>query len=222
MRNIKISPGEHYHVFNRGMSKQLIFHDQNDRARFLFLILCFQSPMNFTNTNINRISKFVQHRVLHIDKKTQDKIISDRYVELVSFCLMPNHFHLIVKEVEKNGIAQYMQRVLNAYTKYFNTKYQKSGHLFQGPYKAVHIEDNRQLLHVSAYIHRNPREIREWLKRESEYPWSSYQDFVKENRWNHLLETSIISEQFKNQKGYEKFVKTSPAKTLKEELGVLE
>ena len=77
---------------------------------------------------------------------------------------MPNHFHLIVKEVKEGGISAYMQRVLNAYTKYYNAKHDTSGHLFQGPFRAIHIADNDQLLYVSAYIHLNCREINQ--KRE--------------------------------------------------------
>ena len=217
MRNIKIAPGEYYHIFNRGMSKQVIFHDTADRIRFLFLILYFQSPLTFEQ--ISRSTKsFVRHSVFDIDKEIQEKIIKDRFVELTSFCLMPNHFHLIVKEVEENGIARYMQRVLNSYTKYFNTKYNKSGHLFQGPYKAVHVKNNTQLLYLSSYIHRNPREIKEWFNKEGIYQWSSYQDFINENRFEELLVFDIIGGQFKNKKEYDEFTKTSSAKLLKEEL----
>src|SRR3989344_1204725 len=120
MRNIKIALGEYYHVFNRGMSKQVIFHDANDWSRFLFNILYFQSPIIFPN--INRLAKkdLVQPSGLNSDisKEIVSKIIKDRYIELVSFCLMSNHFHLILKEEKEGGIALYMQRVLNGYTKY--------------------------------------------------------------------------------------------------------
>ena len=164
MRNIKIAPGEYYHIFNRGMSKQKIFFDRRDWFRFLFLIIYFQSPTTFQNIS-RLVTEFVQHSVLN-NKDDVLKIIKNRHVELVSFCLMPNHFHLIIKEVEEGGISSYMQRVLNSYAKYFNKKYEKSGHLFQGPYKAVHISDNRQLVHVSAYIHKNPRELEGWKIRK--------------------------------------------------------
>lgn len=217
MRNIKIAPGEYYHILNRGMSKQLIFHDDTDRARFLFLILYFQSPSVLKN--ISRPAKyFVKHRVFNTENESIKEITNNRFVELTSFCLMPNHFHLTVKEVEENGIARYMQRVLNGYTKYYNTKYSKSGHLFQGPYKAVHVKDNNQLLYLSSYVHRNPREIKEWFNKELKYQWSSYQDYVNKNRFKELLVFNIITEQYKNISEYDKFVKTSTAKLLKEEL----
>lgn len=216
MRNIKIAPGEYYHVFNRGVNKQLIFHGHTDRTRFLFIVLYFQSPVILQNIS-RSVKSFVKHSVFNIDEEIKQKIIKDKFIEIVSFCLMPNHFHLIIKEVEENGIAKYMQRVLNSYTKYYNTKYSKSGHLFQGPYKAVHIKDNEQLLHLSSYIHRNPRELKEWFNKESDYQWSSYQDFVNENRFEKLLIFDIISEQFKSKNEYNQFVKTSSTKLLKEE-----
>ena len=123
MRNIKIAPGEYYHILNRGMSKQLIFHDNVDRIRFLFLILYFQSPIILQNIG-RPVRSFVKHSVFNIEEMKKG-IVKSRFVELVSFCLMPNHFHLIVKEIEENGIARYMQRILNSYTKYYNTKYKK-------------------------------------------------------------------------------------------------
>ena len=218
MRLIRIAPGEYYHIFNRAVNKQVIFHDTSDYFRFLFLTLYFQSPIIFQQLG-RKVKEFVQSRAL--DNVEEDEIIKKRRVELVAFCIMPNHFHLIVKELDEGGIAAYMQRVLTSYSKYYNTKYQKSGHVFQGPYRAVHIADDRQLLHLSAYIHRNPREISKWFKKEDQYIWSSYQDFIDENRWGDLIMPDIVIGQFKDKAEYENFVKTSPAKIKEEELGYL-
>ncbi|MDP3785408.1 MAG: transposase [bacterium] len=215
MRNVSIAPGEHYHIFNRGNNKQSLFLDKRDWARFLFLIIHLQSPAVFQNIS-RQVSGFVKNRAFNISEDDIEEIMRGKYVELVNFAMMPNHFHLTAREFKEGGMAQYMQRVLCAYTKYFNAKYQKSGHLFQGPYKAVHIEDNEQLLYLSAYIHRNPRELSEWKNKEYIYPWSSCQDYVNENRWGKLLAQNIILEQFADKKEYENFLKSSPAKTLKE------
>ena len=191
MNRENISVGEYYHIFNRGVGKKIIFKDDRDRIRFLVLILYFQAENNFPQ--ISRIISFyVKHRVFDIDYDIKNTIIEERFVELTAFVLMSNHFHLIVKETKERGMGKYMQRVLNSYTKYFNTRYDVSGHLFEGPYKAVHVEDNEQLLHLSAYIHLNPKELSEWHKREDDFPWSSYQDYVKENRWGEILKTEII------------------------------
>ena len=209
MRNIKITPGEYYHIYNRENKRQPIFLDNRDRARFLFLILYFQSPITVHSIG-NHITHFLKHRVFELRKTF--KIIASRNIELIMFTLMPNHFHLGLKEIQEGGISRYMQKILNAYTKYFNTKYKTSGHLFQGPYQAVHMENNTQLLHLSAYIHKNPKKIKEWSNKIDQYPWSSYQDYVKKNRWNELLKPEIILEQFNSKINYKKFIKTSTAK----------
>ena len=149
-----------------------------------------------------------------ISEKTVDGITESRHVELVGFVLMPNHFHLILHELEEGGISKYMQRVSNAYTKYFNTKYKSSGHLFQGAYKMVHMESDPQILYLSAYVHNNVRELKGWNKKEHLYRWSSYQDFIKENRWGELLKTDIILDQFPNKEKYKTFVQKSGAKEI--------
>ena len=213
MRIVRIAPGEYYHICNRAVNKQTIFHDTRDYFRFLFLILYFQSPMVFQQ--LGRLVKdFVLSRALDI----KGEVVKKRKIELVAFCIMPNHFHLIVKELEEAGIATHMQRVLTAYSKYYNTKYEKSGHVFQGPYRAIHISDDPQLKYLSAYIHRNPRELVGWLNKVDKYQWSSYQDYIGENRWGDLLVPDIVLGQFKNKERYHEFVKMSTAKLLEEEL----
>jgi len=208
MRKVKITIGEYYHIYNRSNNKQNIFLDNRDWIRFLFLILYFQSPISFPQIG-RSVTLYIKQSVFGVQVK---KLIENRYIELISFTLMPNHFHLIVHEFKENGISQYMQRVLNAYTKYFNTKYKKSGHLFQGPFQVVHIENNEQLLHLSAYIHRNQREIKQWRNKEYQYPWSSYKDYVIGNRWGELLKQQIITKQFSNIQEYRNFVDTSGTK----------
>ncbi len=125
---------------------------------------------------------------------------------------MPNHFHLLIREIKEGGTAKYMQRIQNSFTKYINTKYKKSGHLFQGAYKAVNMGGNEQLLYLSSYIHKNPKEMKEWNKNEIKFPWSSYQDCVLINRWGDFLKHEIITSQFSKKDSYEEFVKTSMAK----------
>ena len=216
--------GEFYHIYNRGTQKQPIFVNDSDKLRFLFLILASQGKNSIRN--INRVIRAsVQHSMLHIEEDLAREVLLNRTVELVSFCLMPNHFHLIVKEVEGGGISKYLQRVQNAYTKYFNTRYNKSGHLFQSSYKSKHIPDDRYMMHLSAYIHKNPVELMnsKWIEENEEtYYWSSFQDFVKNNRFPNLLKPSIIIDRYFDGKevgDYRKFVKTSSTKELQKELG---
>ncbi len=218
MRKIPIAEGEYYHIFNRGNNKQTIFLDTRDKIRFLFLIIYFQAYIFFENIG-RQVSYFIKNEVFNIDRDLEKKLLNKRNVELINFVLMPNHFHLTLCEFKEGGISQYMQRVLCAYTKYFNTRYKKSGHLFQGPYKAVNIKNNDQLLYLSTYIHRNPRELTGWKNKEYMYPWSSYRDYLKNNRWGKLLKQDIILKQFSSKKEYDDFIKSSPAKELIENLG---
>ena len=214
------APGEYLHVFNRGMQKQPIFETDQDRLRFLFLLLTFQGEAVIKNIS-REIRQNVQSSTLHILGELKSEILKKRMVELVVFCLAPNHFHTIIRELVDNGISKYMQRVLTAYTKYFNTRHEKSGHLFQGPYKSVHISEDRQLMHTSAYIHKHPCEIKGWMGKEHLYPWSSYQDCIGENRFEELLVTDIITDRYVKDKGvssYKKFVSSSPAKEITKEL----
>ncbi|MFZ2522460.1 MAG: transposase [Minisyncoccia bacterium] len=211
MRRDNIEIGEHYHIYNRGVGKKIIFKDDRDRIRFLFLILYFQANVIFPQVS-RMISNYVKHRMFDINSDDYEKIISKRYVDLVSFAMMTNHFHLIVRENEEGGTGKYMQRVLNSYTKYFNTKYKISGHLFEGPYKAVHVESNEQLLHLSAYVHLNPKELSHWSNNPEKYEWSSYQDYVTENRWKEILKREVVLDQFEDKYEYYKFVKNSGVK----------
>src|SRR3989338_7289089 len=212
MKRFNIAPNEFLHVYNRGISKSIIFFNDRDRKRFLFLMMILQIPE--TMKNIDRMFKdFALDPETYI-KNFDSHGLKKRQIELVSFCLIPNHFHLLMQEIEEGGISKYMQRLQNAYTKYINTKYERSGHLFQGAYKAVLVESNEQLLHLSSYIHRNPREVKGFKNKELEYFWSSYQDCVLVNRWGEFLAPEIIILQFsgKNSDTYKNFVETSPAK----------
>ena len=215
MKRFNITPDEFLHIYNRGISKSIIFHNDRDRNRFLFLVMILQIPE--TMKNIDRMFKdFVLDPEIYI--KSFDSVgLKSRQIELINFCLMPNHFHLLIREEREGGISKYMQRLQNAYTKYFNTKYDRSGHLLQGAYKAVLVDSNEQLLYVSSYIHKNSRELKEYKNKELKYFWSSYQDCVLANRWGKFLKHDILTDQFSSKRGesYQNFVETSIAKENK-------
>lgn len=204
--------GEFYHIYNRGVLKQNIFLDNRDYARFLFLILSFQSSTVFKNIG-RQVSAFVQSSTFNIE---ESDVTSNRGVELLAFALMPNHIHLLAKEVEESGLANYMHRVNTAYTKYFNTKYKRGGHLFQSRYRSVLVDNNDQLLYLSAYVHKNPKTLKGWSSRYHQYPWSSCGDFIRTNRWNNLLVTDPILGQFKNQDEYRDWIANTTAKELEQ------
>lgn len=201
-----------YHIFNRGIRKQPIFKSKNDWSRFLFLLLNFQSSTYEVDHIARAASYFGQHSILTIKPKVAAQIIKTQDVKLIAFCLQPNHFHLLVQEITEGGIAKYMQRIGNSHTKYFNTKYEESGHLFQNRYQSVLVNDNDQLLYTSAYIHKHTPQI--------DFSWSSYQDYIRKNRWPGLLDPNLILDQFDNGKEYDEWLKSSAAKEKKEFLDI--
>src|SRR3989344_463845 len=212
-----IAIGEHYHVFNRAINKQTIFLDKIDYSRIISLLFLAQSSEPLYNIG-RRAQIFLRKRELGLSKSGIDDILYNRIVELVCFVVMPNHFHVLIKEIVEGGISLYLQKIEIAYTKYFNNKYHKSGYLFQGPYQSVHIENNEQLLHLSAYIHKNIGEFKKWKDKEYSYRWSSYQYYLGKNGWQGLLVPGIILGQFKTPEEYKNFVETSGVKEFDPDL----
>ena len=202
----------YYHIFNRGVEKRDIFIDTNDYNRFIFLMLILQSEKIYENAY--RLARRFDAHQMCIMKDIETTLETTRGIELVSFILMPNHFHFIVRGVNENGISKFIQRLCNSYAKYFNQKYKRSGHLFGSKYHRKLVDTNEYLLHLSAYIHYNPHKLSMWKNKEYKYPWSSYQDFIFKKRWGKFLDSSIILNQFNNTEEYKKFVQTYASKEL--------
>lgn len=186
------APGEFYHVYNRGVEKRTTFVNKRDYQRFWQTLDYYR----FANLPIRFSLK---------DRPSLKKLPKDSKVliEIVAFCLMPNHFHLILKEVEEGGITKFMSRVLNSYTKYFNTKHNRVGPLFQGSFKAKRIESDEQLSHLSRYIHLNP--LIDYLTKDLIlYKFSSYREFL--NLDDGFCQKDYILSHFKNVTDYQQFV----------------
>lgn len=126
-------------------------------------------------------------------------------VEILCYCLMPNHFHMLVKQLGDSGITKFMSRIQNSYTRFFNTKYDRIGPLFQGPFKAVLIETDEQLTHVSRYIHLNPF-VANLVKTPEKYDWSSYKSFLVPGASNLEISKDEILGFFKSKSEYHNFV----------------
>jgi putative transposase len=157
MRKENFAPNEYYHLHNRGVNQGNIFLDDTDRIRFIFLLTHLQSPLQINN--ISWYTKnFIKNGAFNLDEKKLEKIFKKRHIELVAFALMPNHFHIIIKNLEDSIASVYMQRILTSYSKYFNTKYKKQGHVFEGPFRAVHIKKGESpLQYLSDYIQKDPK-----------------------------------------------------------------
>ena len=122
MRNINFAPGEYYHVFGRGVRKSIIFQNDFEYARFIVVLLATQSDTRLKNYTRN-LRKFLKDFSPPFRGDTLKEIAKWKNVELVAFCLMPNHFHLILREKREGGISDYMQRVLTSTAQFINTKY---------------------------------------------------------------------------------------------------
>lgn len=178
-RNINLSTDEYYHLYNRGNSKQVIFHNDEDRYYFQKLLLNLNTEKRTALRNVSRT-------VTEGD---------ERIVSIGAYCLMPNHFHILVKQEKNNGITLFMKKVLTAYVMYFNKKYSRTGGLFEGRFKSKYVSTDNYLKYLYAYIHLNPIKINpsRWskdadyknadnLKFVSSYDFSSLQDYLEVTR----------------------------------------
>lgn len=160
--------GGYYHIYNRGVEKREIFKDESDCRIFLHYIMLYLSPVD------------------EILQKYPDKIRIRRFlksnlseeVDLLCFSLMPNHFHFLIKQNSKHGIIKFMRRLMTSYVMYFNKKYERVGSLFQGKYKAINVDKDEYLLHLTRYIHLNPFEINSNNSNINFKEFSSYQYYL--------------------------------------------
>jgi len=190
-RKVPLATGEHYHVFNRGVAKMRIFNNVYDCNRFLRCVLYYQ-----IDGSKPRFSVFTP--------ETHELNSAKKIVDIISYCFMPNHFHFLLKQVRDGGISEFISKISNSYTKYFNIKNDRIGPLLQGDFKAVHIESNEQLLHVGRYIHLNP-EIGFVTKDLELYKWSSYPEYIDLIK-DSICEKEIILSQFETKNDYKQFV----------------
>lgn len=183
---------EIYHIYNRGSEKRITFLDKRDYRRFLKTLRYYQ-----LSGPKPKLSHFFKYQRFKPD-------LAQKLVEVLAYCLMPNHFHLLVKQLKDGGITEMLSKSSLSYTKYFNTRYNRVGPLFQGEFKAVHIETDEQLIHVSRYIHLNP--IVSFLVKDlRKYEYSSYQEFVQRNS-NDFCSTKEILGFFSSVEGYIQFI----------------
>lgn len=142
----------YYHIFSRSISKYVVFNNPQEYSRMIEILKLYR----FTDF-YHKYSKFTQ-----LELNTQEVIISSLkknspvLVEIVAYCLMPTHIHLILKQIADNGISKYMAKILNCYSRYFNIKHRRIGHLWAGRFKNVLVSNDEQLLHLTRYIHLNP------------------------------------------------------------------
>ncbi len=217
---------EFYHLLNRGVDKRNIFLDKQDYYRFIHNLFEFnnQLPSYSNNYYFNqssdigcpKIEKDVTKKLGRKRQKQKRKLL----VNIHFFCLMPNHYHLMVSPVVEDGIPRFMKKLNMGYAKYFNKKNDRVGALFQGKYKSVLVERDAYFLYLPYYIHLNPLDLKtpEWRENEihnlkksleylQSYRWSSHLDYTGVKNFPSVTQRKFFLEFFGGEKGYTKSIK---------------
>ncbi len=206
--------GEVCHITLRGIDDNLIFKDVDDYYRGVFSIYEFN--------NTKPVEIWLRRQQRKKEKILGDPISQSRecLVDVLAFCFMPNHVHLLLKQIKENGITKFMQKVGVGYGGYFNRKYNRKGYVFQNRFHAVHIKNEGQLKVVFTYIHtnpisliepkwkelgiKNPEEVIEFLEN---YKWSSYLDYIDKNNFPSVTKREFILKIIGGKQGCEDFIK---------------
>lgn len=194
-----LAPGHIYHVYNRGVNKMAIFLDNTDRQRFIDAMIFYLprvDPGGFVNV------------MRGIDRRERTNVVLARrpvhgsgLVDLLTYCLMDNHIHLLLHENIEQGISRYLQRLLTSYAKYFNTKYKREGPLFSGRFRATRVTSDEHFLHLTRYIHLNPY-VAGLVNDPVRYQWSSLPEYLGSNRTkichSKLLKSMMNASEYKD------------------------
>lgn len=207
--------GEYYHIYNRGIDKRNIFKSQYDYERFIMLLYIANSDSKLRLDNLIKHSHKKFNEILELDK-------GGKLVSIGAWCLMTNHFHLLVRQEVDGGITKFMKKLGTGYSMYFNIKYQRQGSLFGGPFKSKLIGSNdNYLIQLLAYIHINPLETKfsdlenkigeygnnQMKKFLESYRYSSYKDYLGYKRKEgNLLNRELFPEYFNTKKSFREFV----------------
>ncbi|MCK4520854.1 transposase [Candidatus Parcubacteria bacterium] len=215
-RKHKLANNEIYHIIIRGVNDSEIFKDINDYYRAIFSIYEFNTINSvdirqkreqraLTKKNINQGRAFVDNR--------------DLLVEILCFCFMPNHVHLLLKQIKDDGITKFMRKLGSGYASYFNKKYSRKGYLFQGRFFPVHIKTDEQLQVIFAYIHVNSisliepkwkeigiQDIEKVISFLEDYKWSSYPDYIGKKNFPSVTHRNFMLEMMNKEKGCKDFI----------------
>ena len=173
-RKDKLVVGEIYHVFSKSIAGFKIFNNRFDFTRMLSAIRYYQRE-----GLVEKFSRFIEHKKSNKKKNyfydfLQNK---EKIVEVVAYCFMPTHIHLVLKQLKKNGISIFMKTILNSYSRYFNTKLKRKGPLWEGRFKNVLVDRDEQLIHLTRYIHLNPTTAH-LVDKPQEWESSSYREYL--------------------------------------------
>ena len=208
----EIVTGEIFHVLNRGVDNREIFLDEEDYFRFIHNLFEFNDPNPVLNLGYylsrGQSIDFVNQYI-----KKPRKLI----VEILAFCLMPNHFHLLLRQREEGGLTKFMRKIGVGYANYFNQKYQRSGALLQGRYKLILVKEEAHFIHLPYYIHFNPLDLKmpDWREGEIEnyqnaikflesYRWSSHLDYLGKKNFPSVTQREFLLKIFGGSENYKR------------------
>ncbi len=212
MRKLKFVENEIYHVYNRGVEKRVIFKDEHDRMRFMHDLFEFNDEKPALNLSYRFCRK--PNRVAETDPPClKGRLDMEReprklIVEILMFALMPNHFHLLLREKRKGGIRKFMHKLGTGYALHFNQRHERSGILFQGRFQAVHVNKHGHLVHLPYYIHTNPLDLNEEdsvpIDFLDSYRWSSHLDYCGWNNFPSVTQREFLLDFFGGEERYRK------------------
>lgn len=170
-----------YHIYNRGVEKRDIYLNDKDYYRFIHNLFEFNNKRAARNVYYRQSYEVQLHKIAQSPRKL--------LVEILAFCLMPNHYHLLLRQKVNNGVVNFMQKLGTGYSNYFNIKYDRVGSLFQGRFKAVPVDTELYLLHLNFYIHTNPLELvfPEWKEKRIISPEKAIK-FLENYRWSSFID----------------------------------
>jgi putative transposase len=218
LRKTKLVSGQIYHIYNRGVDKRDIFMDDEDRYRFIHDLYEFndKNPAIILN---NYLNKKIYNKSLEVGLPKIKRREREMLVEILAFCLMDNHFHMLIRQKEANGITIFMRKIGTGYTNYINKKYDRNGALFQGKFKSVHVGKDAHLMYLPIYIHFNPLdyEFKEWregkindfkkaLEFIANYRWSSYLDYIGKKNFPSVINKDFLLSRLGSEEKYKEEV----------------
>jgi len=195
------------HLYNRGVDKRVIFYDDIDRQRFIDSLRLARLSVS---PSLSWLKKQIKGgKISSSDIKKLEEKYGPPLLDIISYSLMPNHFHFQVKELIEKGVSKFFRKLGTSYAMYFNVKYERVGRLFESQYKSVLIETDEQLMHLSRYIHINPinsSKINTSLAKLKTYPWTSLPDYLG-TREQSFCNPSEVMAFFKSPDDYWRFLK---------------
>lgn len=211
-RKRNVVSGGIYHVVNRGVDKRKIFLRKEDYFRFIHDLFEFNDI-----APVNNLTYFFHKNPGAIAEPTTQRKPRKLLVELLAFCLMPNHYHLLLRTLSPNGLTKFIRKLNMGYAKYVNEKYQRSGALFQGRYKLVAVDIEQHFVYLPFYIHLNPLDLTmpEWRRRSlrdykkalqflGEYRWSSHLDYAGKKNFPSVTQRDFLVKVFGNPEQYQR------------------